>query len=42
MINTLKRRELIIDPLCREGSVRVAQWSYQVESLVTDSRIPAN
>ncbi|CAI1774117.1 HTH-type transcriptional repressor glcR [Serratia quinivorans] len=29
MINTLKRRELIIDQLCREGSVRVEQLSTQ-------------
>ncbi|CAI1725479.1 transcriptional repressor AgaR [Serratia quinivorans] len=29
MINTLKRRELIIDQLCREGSVRVEQLSAQ-------------
>jgi DeoR family transcriptional regulator of aga operon len=29
MINTVKRRELIIDQLCREGSVRVEQLSAQ-------------
>ena len=29
MINTAKRRELIIDQLCREGSVRVEQLSQQ-------------
>ena len=29
MINTLKRRELIIEQLCREGSVRVEQLSAQ-------------
>lgn len=28
MINTVKRRELIIDPLCREGAVRVEQLSH--------------
>ncbi len=29
MINTAKRRELIIDQLCREGTVRVEQLSQQ-------------
>lgn len=35
MINTLKRRELIIDQLCREGSVRVEDLSglYEVSSV---------
>ncbi|MCS2168353.1 transcriptional repressor AgaR [Scandinavium manionii] len=31
MINTLKRRELIIDQLCREGSVRVEELSGQYD-----------
>lgn len=31
MINTLKRRELIIDQLCREGSVRVEDLSGQYD-----------
>lgn len=39
MINTVKRRELIIDQLCREGSVRVEQLSaqYSVSSVTIRS-----
>ncbi|CAM4230299.1 hypothetical protein SESI111939_21355 [Serratia silvae] len=54
MINTVKRRELIIDQLCREviavvdaskfgrSSFCMIRGIGQIHRLVTDSRIPAN